>query len=134
MTKPVSSLDELPAQLLELRELITEGHKLMKDLTRVLKEARATRDELPGEVVAKIDTAVKTGLDEYSTALTDAIDKATAKVFRRFDQLAAICLGEDPQSVRTGVPTVPDLLRGYIKAKGLPYWLAKVEGSDDQAL
>jgi hypothetical protein len=127
---PASSLDELPAQLIELRELITQGHALIKDLTRLLREARAARDDLPKAVTEaateKIGEAVDAGLAEYKAALGTAIDDATATVFRRFDTLAAICLGEDPKSVRTGVTSVPDLLRDYIAAKGLPYRLVHV--------
>ena len=121
-----SSLEELPAQLIELRELITEGHGLVKDLTRLLREARQLRDNLPEAVVARIDNAVATGLREYQDALGVAIDKATDATYKRFDVLSAICLGEDPQSVRTGVTSVPDLLRDYIAAKGLPYRLVHV--------
>lgn len=42
-----------------------------------------------------------------------------------------ICMGEDPQSVREGKKTIPDLIREFIAAKGLPYRLTciKVEGS-----
>ena len=121
-----SSLDELPAQLIELRELITQGHALIKDLTRLLREARKARDELSEAVTARLDGAVKTGLDEYGAALAEAIEKATDATMRRFDTLTAICLGEDPKSVRTGVTSVPDLLRDYIAAKGLPYRLVHV--------
>jgi hypothetical protein len=124
------SLEELPAQLIELRELLTEGHGLIKDLTRLLREARQVRDTLPAAVTEaaaeKIGTAVDAGLAEYKAALATAIDEATATVFKRFDTLTAICLGEDPKSVRTGVTSVPDLLRDYIAAKGLPYRLVHV--------
>lgn len=120
------SLEELPAQLIELRELLAEGHGLIKDLTRLLREARQARDSLPGAVIAKIDDAVATGLKEYQDVLGKAIDEATAATYRRFDTLTAICLGQDPHSVRTGVTSVPDLLRDYIAAKGLPYRLVHV--------
>ena len=123
---PPSSLDELPGQLIELRELITEGHGLVQDLTRLLREARQLRDNLPEAVIARIDNAVAAGLRDYQDALGIAIDKATDATYKRFDVLSAICLGQDPRSVRTGVTSVPDLLRDYIAAKGLPYRLVHV--------
>jgi hypothetical protein len=124
------SLEELPAQLIELRGLLTEGHGLVKDLTRLLREARQARDDLPAAITQaageKLGAAVDTGLAEYKGALGKAIENATDAVFKRFDTLTAICLGEDPKSVRTGVTSVPDLLRDYIAAKGLPYRLVHV--------
>jgi hypothetical protein len=37
-----------------------------------------------------------------------------------------ICMGEDPVSVREGKKTIPDLLREFIAAKGLPYRLTRI--------
>jgi hypothetical protein len=120
------SLDELPAQLIELRGLLTEGHGLVQDLTRLLREAREVRRNLPEAVNERIGAAVDTGLTEYKDTLGKAIEDATDAVYRRFDTLAAICMGEDPKSVRDGKTSVPDLLRDYIAAKGLPYRLVHV--------
>jgi hypothetical protein len=120
------SLDELPGLLIELRGLIQEGHGVVKDLERLLKEARKVRDDLPEAVNAKIGEAVDTGLTEYKAELAKAIDEATERVYRRFDVLTEICLGQDPKSVRDGQTTVPDLLRDFIATKGLPYRLVHV--------
>jgi len=112
--------------MLELRELLQEGHGLVKDLTRLIREVQQLRDSLPETVNAKISDAVASGLEEYKATLAEAIEDATNSVYKRFDVLTAICLGQDPHSVRTGVTTIPNLLRDFIATKGLPYRLVHV--------
>lgn len=117
------SLEELPAQMLQLRELLTEGHGLVKDLDRLLREARELRRSLPDAVNERIEKAVDKGLTEYKDTLGKAIEDATSAVYDRFDTITMLLLGEDPKSVREGKATIPDLIRGYIESKGLPYRL-----------
>lgn len=46
-------------------------------------------------------------------------------MWRRFDTITMIALGEDPASVRQGKKTVPDLIREFLAAKDLPYRLVR---------
>jgi hypothetical protein len=96
--------------LAELRELVREAHGVTKDLRQAIREAKQVQSTLPEAAAARIETAVEKGLSEYSAVLADSIEKATQAVFRRFDTIAAVCLGEDAKSVREGKLTLKELL------------------------
>ena len=97
----MSDLDELPRQLTELRDLIRRAHEATSDLRAVLREARAVRDSLPAAaekaVSEQLGAEVKAGLDSFQKALDKAIDDGTDAVFKRFDGIEKLLLGEDPR-------------------------------------
>lgn len=113
--------------LQELRAVIREAHEASKDLRADMQAARRLREEFLSapELSEQLGKRVKAGLDEYDAVLQQAIKVAEKAMYNRFDVLTAICLGEDPQSVKDGVMTVPELLREFIATKGLPYRLVK---------
>jgi hypothetical protein len=113
--------------LQDIRAATREAHEATRDLNAAMKAARELRDEFlnSDEVLEKLGTLVKAGLDEYDETLQHAIRVAEKAMYNRFDVLTAICLGEDPESVRTGVTSIPQLLREYIASQGLPYRLVK---------
>lgn len=117
--------------LQELRAAVREAHETIRDLNEAMKSARELRDEFLNSdaVREKLGTLVKAGLDEYDHTLQHAIRVAEKAMYNRFDVLTAICLGEDPESVRTGVTSIPQLLREYIASQGLPYRLVKRTGA-----
>lgn len=89
----------------QLREAITEAHQLLKDIRaerRDLLEQRAEIqkfvDGLPNRMTDLVTQSmadhIRMGLESYDQALGEAIDKATARVYGRFDTLASIMLGE----------------------------------------
>ena len=118
----MSDLDELPRQLLELRDLIRQAHEATSDLRTVLREARAVRDSLPAaaEKAAgeQLNAEIKAGLVSFGEALDKAIDTGTDAVFRRFDRLEQMLLGEDPKSARAGRPSIPQVLETIAAAEG----------------
>jgi methylthioribose-1-phosphate isomerase len=99
--------------LTQLRELVAEAHGAAKDLRQAIREARQLRSTLPGEAARRIDESVKQGLDEYSASLEHGIGEATKAVYRRFDTIVAICLGEDPASVAAGSRTLEEILSDH---------------------
>jgi hypothetical protein len=117
--------------LQELRAVVREAHEAIRDLNSAMKSARELRDEFINSdaILEKLGTLVKDGLDEYDETLQQAIKVAEKAMYNRFDVLTAICLGEDPESVKTGVTSVPQLLREYIASQGLPYRLVKRTGA-----
>lgn len=77
----------------ELRELIQEAHRVMKDLRHVLKQARDQIDSLMVDrIEARLDEVTAKALTEYQSTIMDAIEKSTTKVFARFDKLTSILL------------------------------------------
>ena len=120
--------------LTALREATREAREAAKDLRAEMRAAREFRREFLGtpELDARLGELTEAALQRYSDSISEQIEKATEAVWNRFDVLATIAMGEDPQSVREGKKTVPDLIREFIAAKGLPYRLARIreEGGD----
>jgi predicted transcriptional regulator len=98
----------------ELKEATRRAHEAIKDLKLAIREAQETSDEIKqmihDEIYDRVDAEVAAGLDDYKTVLSEAIDKATDKVFARFDYLADILMGEDKQSQRKGKKSIIELL------------------------
>ena len=118
----MSDLDELPRQLVELRDLIRQAHEATSDLRAALREAKAVRDSLPAAaekaVGEQLGKEIKAGLDSFGKALDKAIDSGTDAVFRRFDRLEQMLLGEDPKSVRAGRASIPQVLETIAAVEG----------------
>jgi hypothetical protein len=118
----MSDLDELPAQLLALRDLIRQAHEATRDLRAALREAQAMRDSLPAAaekaVSEKFTAEVEAGLASFHDALGKAIEDGTQAVFRRFDTIEKLLLGEDERSVRAGKPSIPSMIETIATAEG----------------
>ena len=118
----MSDLDELPRQLTELRDLIRRAHEATSDLRAVLREARAVRDSLPAAaekaVTEQLSAEVNEGLRSFQKALDKAIDSGTDAVFKRFDRIEKLLLGEDPGSVRAGKPSIPQMIETIAAVEG----------------
>ena len=118
----MGDLDDLPRQLLELRDLIRQAHEVTSDLRAVLREAKAMRDSLPAAaekaVSERLQAEVESGLESFGKALDKAIDDGTQAVFRRFDGIEKLLLGEDPKSVRQGKPSIPEMLGTIAAVEG----------------
>ena len=120
--------------LAALREATRAAREAAKDLRGEVKTAREFRREFLStpELDARLGELTAAALASYDEGIKKAIGDATQAVWNRFDTITMIALGEDPQSVREGKKTIPDLLREFIAAKGLPYRLTRIkgEGSD----
>ena len=118
----MSNLDELPRQLTELRDLIRQAHEATSDLRAVLKEARAMQDTLPAAaekaVTEKFSAEVQSGLVSFQDAMDKAIEDGTQAVFRRFDRIEKLLLGEDDKSVRAGKMSIPDMIGTIAAVEG----------------
>lgn len=96
-----------------IRAAVQEGHALLRDLRGATREARdvlATLDQrIHDGVDTQISAEVSEGLEAYKGGLAAAIEKGEAKVLARFDELAAILMGDDPKSRRQGKPSLIEL-------------------------
>lgn len=98
MAKP--SVDEDIERLQQATRAAHEAVQELKDLRRELKQLR---DSIPSTVQDLLAEAVSQGLSDYDKSLRDAIEQGTQAVFRRFDTIADILLGEDR---RKSVPLI----------------------------
>lgn len=132
----MTDLDKEIETLLALREATREAREAAKDLRAEVKAAREARAEFfaAPELDARLGDLTEAALKRYSASIDEQIKKATEAVWNRFDTITMIALGEDPVSVREGKKTVPDLIREFIAAKGLPYRLTRIrENGSDRA-
>jgi cobalamin biosynthesis protein CbiD len=128
----VSELDREIETLMALREEIRRAHEVLKDLRAEIRAAREARKEFfaAPELEERLGKLTEEAMAAYADNVKQQIDRATEAVWNRFDTITMIALGEDPQSVREGKKTIPDLIREFIAAKGLPYRLTRISGQD----
>lgn len=100
--RPIS--EDVDALIVRTRE----AHEVLKDLKTVLREVQDTikfaqeiQVKLLTEVAAVVDdaigAAVDVGLENYSKSIENAIEHAESAVYRRFDIIAGILLGEQDE-------------------------------------
>lgn len=115
---------DLDAKMAELRQVIREANETLKDLRAERRAAAAdllgSTEEITRVTRERIDSVVTTGLEKYQGSLEVAIDRSTKSIYKRFDLIASICLGEDYDSKKAGTATVQELVRRYIKKHGSP--------------
>lgn len=108
----------------ELREVVREAHGAIKDLTRLIKEAREVIEDIETtaarEVGARISRAIEIGLESYKDTIITATESASEAVYARFDGLAAMLLGETKGQRRKHGASLAELIE------------ASVEKGDDQ--
>jgi hypothetical protein len=96
-----------------LREAIQEAHGLLKDL----KQTKRTIEMLIAGVEEKLEEEVRTQVAGLEDATNKAIQKSTAAVFARFDQLAAILMGETDKDKKAGKESIPDLVEQFAESR-----------------
>lgn len=105
-----------------LREVIREGHALLKDLRAAARDARDAAEEARAAasttVDERLDAAVKEGLESYYETIREAQDAAVAKVNGEFESLADLLMGRDAKSRKAGRPDVPTLVRRAVGGDG----------------
>lgn len=98
-------VDDLIVRTREAHGVLKDIKAATKELQDTIKQANEMQVKLLVTVVHAADEAigdaVATGLANYSNAITDAIDNATEAVYRRFDVIASILLGESDEEKET---------------------------------
>lgn len=79
----------------ELREVIREGHELLRDLRVMKKEMDKYNGDAMASVDVLINASVKGGLERFERAVKRATEDATQRTFAKFDEIMAIMLGKD---------------------------------------
>jgi F0F1-type ATP synthase membrane subunit b/b' len=95
----------------ELREATRLANQVLKDLKQERKEAT----ELVQNYVAKLEKTIGAELvkqlDELGKATQKAMDDSVTRVFKKFDELAALMMGEEKSQIRKGEPSISDLVK-----------------------
>jgi hypothetical protein len=104
-----------------LKEATREAHEAMKDLNMLIQLAKATVKELNAAVSEALEEGigkqVQEGLDAYKDSLGNAIDTATESIYKRFDMIADLLLGEDKQSKRAGKASIAELVEKKVRVE-----------------
>jgi predicted component of type VI protein secretion system len=104
----------------EARDVLRELRGTLKDIKDVRREVDGMIAEIHDIVKRELEVEVAAGLAGYAQSLLDAVDKATKKVYARFDTLTAILTDEDPKSKRKKIPSLQEALeaRAVLEAFG----------------
>lgn len=96
----------------ELRAATREAHEAMQDMRALIREMGEIEQRLrktAGEVFEeRMMAQVSEGLARYGESIGRAIEDATQAVYKRFDTIADVLLGEDRASRRTGRASLAD--------------------------
>jgi uncharacterized phage infection (PIP) family protein YhgE len=110
---PDSFLAQLDKKLAAIKEATREANESIQGIKEVIREAKQYRKELNEATQEAIDTkvadAVAAGLETFKDALDAAIDGASERTYRRFDQLTELLLGEDQKNRRQGNRSIAEL-------------------------
>lgn len=112
----------------DLRAQIPIAHQALRDLKHEQRELIRKREAFTSadDLVKELDLKVATGIKSYEEGMLDAIAEAQQRVYRRFDQIMLILLGEDPESVRQGKTTVVQLVRELVQSRNLPVKITEI--------
>lgn len=91
-------VDDLIVRTREAHEVLKDIKTATRELRDTIKDAEVAQVALMAAVVSMVDhgieAAVETGLENYNDAIDKAIVTAEDAIYRRFDAIAAILLGE----------------------------------------
>lgn len=95
----------------ELREELREARGVLKDLRRETKTARELVPLLTDEA---FEAEVARQIGKLDATMKEAMKIATDKIFKSFDDLHAVLMGQDRISRRKGRTPIPEALRAYL--------------------
>jgi hypothetical protein len=90
----------------ELKMTIREANESLKEIKRAIKEGEKLLESVDVMVKAKFDTLIEAQVIEklasYDESMKEAVENGTNAVYRRFDLIADILLGETNRRKRDG--------------------------------
>jgi hypothetical protein len=93
----------------ELREVIADGHGLLRDLERQRRIIQDLIDEIPQRVDREVGEQIGRAAQTIQGSVQDAIAEATKAVRERIDRLAATFLGADRRARAAGLPSLEEV-------------------------
>lgn len=120
---PIAEAEAVGTRLLDA---IREAHGVLRDLRSAQAETRDATNKLRVAAQEAIDSGISAevarGLADYQTALAEAIEMATEKVYERFDTLGDLLMGEDKHSRSRAEPSLAELVRAAQKERAMTDW------------
>jgi hypothetical protein len=108
--RQVTALDDAR----ELREASREAHEATKDLRAAMRDGKQLLQEIRSAAKMAVDEALKPEIERHVKELSDSVKKttdlATQDVFKRYDTIVEMLMGEDRASRRQGKPSVPEMI------------------------
>jgi len=96
-----------------LKKYTREAHETIQDLKSVVREARQVVIEIQKAAAVSVDERLQPILIAQINAIQEAtlvaIAESEGRIEGRFDQMAAVMLGEDRKSVREGRLSLPQM-------------------------
>ena len=105
----------------DLRAATREAHEAMKDMRLLMRDARcliadiqeATSTQINEKVSDEIRAAVFLNMEGHQQAISEAIEEATALVYKRFSEIGDILMGDDRNAKRAG-SAIHDLAQQWV--------------------
>lgn len=82
----------------DLRDLTRQAHEAIRDLGTVIKAAKVVKEQIPEDVALYLNKCAKEGMDAYSEAIGEAIEQGQNDIYKRFDKIQAILLGDEDKA------------------------------------
>lgn len=116
------------ASIAKLQAVVRTAHEALGDINAGLKRAMEVRKEFLDneEIRSQLRTLSATEYARFAVEMDEAIRTGTQAAYDRFDGIIAICLGLDSPDTKS----LEELLRTFIRTKGLPYGLFPTDNDD----
>lgn len=115
---------QLEDEVAALKAATREAHETIQGLREACKEAEGWFVKLKGIARTEVDDVLKPvveeKVEELGVATKEAISQAVDRVNTQFDELASILLGEDKKSVRTGKPSLKQIIERKVENEQAP--------------
>lgn len=106
----------------QLRAATREAHEAMKDMRLLMRDARcliedireATTVEVNKQVSDEVRMAIMANMAGHQQAISEAIEEATALVYKRFSDIGDVLMGEDRSSKRAGT-AIQELAQEWVR-------------------
>lgn len=81
---------------MDCRAVVTEAHEATRDLRTAIKEAREVNSTLAQKAIdERLEPIVVAEIAKMQKAVLDQIDRATKRVYERFDKIGDVLLHEE---------------------------------------
>lgn len=102
---------EVSEEVHAVKEVIRELHELIQEAKDVQKSLVSTIEDFKGSIDSKIEKEVKEGLTSLANSIDNAISESTDAVYKRFDTVTEILVGESKKNRKKGQPSLIDLAK-----------------------
>jgi DNA anti-recombination protein RmuC len=111
--------DRLIAAQASCDQSVRQAHEAIKDLKQLHREVQETIKSWKDTAEAIFNVQVRTEGEKLAQAVKIAIEDATNRVYKRFDKIAAILMGQDKGGTGPDLETLARRVRASMDDAGL---------------